>query len=517
MRLHGNPRGRRSACRRRNFARGGEFPPNQSVTLEAKNLNPDTPYLILAAALNGDKYSPVEQLAMTTLADQVDDSYTDLDLIVAFYMGDTNGVANWIVKFETPVNDRNEWYEVYYGLWTEEIPDLNNLILPTGTFTVNTDWSAGTFEPEYTFQRHYPSETATAFTGGTIEITAEGSNYTILGDLTDDRQNEYHYRYVGAVNTDDQSPHHLPLITEDVNTRFVPAANGTYLGDYYKTGTSLISLTFIGDFPIMYVDFLAPGAPYSADVLQPGTYTVRSDHGEYSLAPGYEFNEGGWRYIPQGTYCQVISETDTYGFATGGTITVEKMQDGRYSIVFDLTTNNDKSITATFTGTINVKDGTEAPVISELDEDRVLDLTPITRGRMEFCGNWYNNGMNEWRILLRNETIDGIDGMIFDFNMPTTGFVPEGMPTGTYELSSVAQENTMIPGFINTYLAGTWYIWDNRFNQYGKKAPIKTGSLTLGKEGDTWTVEFEMWDDARPAHKISGQWSGPMDIIKIRD
>ena len=70
----------------------------------------------------------------------------------------------------------------------------------------------------------------------------------------------------------------------------------------------------------------------------------------------------------------------------------------------------------------------------------------------------------------------------------------------------------MVPGFINTYLAGTWYIWANIDGHYGKKAPITTGSMTLGKEGDIWTIEFEMYDDARPPHKISGSWSGPMRI-----
>ena len=36
----------------------------------------------------------------------------------------------------------------------------------------------------------------------------------------------------------------------------------------------------------------------------------------------------------------------------------------------------------------------------------------------------------------------------------------------------MAKENTMVPGFINTYLAGTWYIWANIDGHYGKKAPI---------------------------------------------
>ena len=41
--------------------------------------------------------------------------------------------------------------------------------------------------------------------------------------------------------------------------------------------------------------------------------------------------------------------------------------------------------------------------------------------------------------------------------------------------------------------------------------------MTLGKEGDIWTIEFEMYDDARPPHKISGTWSGPIRVVNEWD
>ena len=246
-------------------------------------------------------------------------------------------------------------------------------------------------------------------------------------------------------------------------------------------------------------------------MLKPGTYTINADRSQYTIAPGQEYNKAGWEYIPIGTYCRVIGMTDTYGFATSGTITVEK-SGNQYTITFDMTSANGKAIKGSYTGALSLTDGTEKPVISELEEDRVVDLSAITQGKQTYSGYWYDNGMNNWTLYVRDESIPGIDGMIFDFNMPDLGFLPEGIPTGTYELSSVAKENTMVPGFINTYLAGTWYIWANIDGHYGKKAPITTGSMTLGKEGDIWTIEFEMYDDARPPHKISGSWSGPMRI-----
>ena len=407
--------------------------------------------------------------------------------------------------------------DLYFGLWTSEIPqDYDNIILPNGSFTANTDRSAGTFEPEYTFSRTYPNETIVTFTGGTITVAAEGDTFTITADLTDGQGNPYQYRYIGKVRVSDESPHHLPKITSNVDASFY-LAEGTYFGDYYKNGTSLIDIGFTSADVFMSVEFLSEGSEkFSADVLKPGTYTINADRSQYTLTPGEEYNKAGWEYLPVGTYCRVIGNTDTYGFATAGTVTVEK-SGSQYTLAFDLTTPEGKMIKGNYSGTLTLTDGTEQPVLSQLEEDRVVDLSHIESGRMVYSGTWYNNGMNNWTIYVKDESIDNIDGMIFDFNMPDVGFLPEGIPTGSYELSSVAKENTMVPGFINTYLAGTWYIWANAGGSYGKAAPIKTGSLTIGKEGDIWTLDFEMYDDARPAHMISGSWSGPIRVVNEWD
>jgi len=437
------------------------------------------------------------------------DPYTRLTDINPMYMGDTNGAANFIIAFATDPGAN----DVYFGLWDADIPqDLKNIRLPTGTFTPSDDWSAGTFEPEYTFARIYPAGTSIPFTGGTITVAAEGDTYTITGDLNDEYGTEYKYRYVGPVTVKDESPHHLPQLTADVDDSSFYLAEGTYFGDLYQTGTSVIDIGFTSPDVFMSVEFLSEGSEkFSADVLKPGTYTINADRSQYTLTPGQEYNKAGWKYIPIGTYCRVIGMTDTYGFATSGTITVEK-SGNQYTITFDMTSANGKAIKGSYTGSLSLTDGTEKPVISELEEDRVVDLSAITQGKQTYSGYWYDNGMNNWTLYVRDESIPGIDGMIFDFNMPDLGFLPEGIPTGTYELSNVAKENTMVPGFINTYLAGTWYIWANAGGSYGKAAPIKTGSLTIGKEGDIWTLDFEMYDDARPPHKISGSWSGPMRI-----
>ena len=133
--------------------------------------------------------------------------------------------------------------------------DYDNIILPNGSFTANTDRSAGTFEPEYTFSRTYPNETIVTFTGGTITVAAEGDTFTITADLTDGQGNPYQYRYIGKVRVSDESPHHLPKITSNVDASFY-LAEGTYFGDYYKNGTSLIDIGFTSADVFMSVEFL---------------------------------------------------------------------------------------------------------------------------------------------------------------------------------------------------------------------------------------------------------------------
>lgn len=430
----------------------------------------------------------------------------------AYYMGDTNRCANYILKFGSQKDADGISHTTYMSIWDGEVPtDLENLELPTGTFTYAPDQSAGTCD-DNTYTRTFTpqGEIVYEFASGTIEISEEGGTYTILAAYTATDGTEFKYKFTGSVTVEDESPHHLPLIEQDIDATF-SSAEAIYSGDYYKNGTSLVHFNLTSGNTQLNIQFLTAGAKYSTTVLRPGTYTVRDEQTEGSVISGEEYNYAGWEYRPVGTYCKVTSSTESYGFATGGTIEVG-LSGTTYTLDIDMTTSNGKQIRGTYTGIPAFQDATEKEPISQLTEDREVDLSPVTQGRMLYSGHWYGNGMNNWTIYIKDESIDGIDGMIFDFNLPDRGFLPDGIPTGRYEMSSVAKENTLVPGFINTYLAGTWYLWDNADGSYGKIAPIASGWLELSKEGDIWSVEFEVYDDARPAHKIRGSWSGPMRL-----
>lgn len=493
--------------------KGEELTPDKITSITIQELTPATSYFIFAAALNGTTYSTVAQLAMTTLPEE-ETPYTTIKLKNAYYLGDTEEAGNWLLKFATEPDGVGHYADVYIGIWTSEIPeDLNNPVLPTGTYTASSDQTAGTYDTDASFQRMQPDQTIYNYVGGQVEITKEGSNYTIQGDLLDDKGFTRLYRYTGPVVGEDMSPHHLPRITENVNVTF-ERAEGTFFGDYYKNGTSLIDIGFTTGQTTISAEFVSTPAPYGSETLAAGTYTINENRAAMTLTPGLELNYAGWEYRPTGTYCKIGGDPESFGFATSGTIEVEKSGPD-YTITFDLKTEEGISVKGSYSGTLSLTDGTEKPVISELEEDHVLDLSPITIGLMEFYGSWpYNNGFDMWAIEMKNESIDGIDGIQFELFLEPNGFLPEGVPTGTYQVASVAAANTLVPGFIDTYLAGSWYIWANENGSYMKKAPINSGSLTISKEGDTWTVEFDLLDDARPAHRISGSWSGPMDIVE---
>lgn len=98
---------------------GGEFAPNQSVTLTADGLNPETAYLILAAARNGDLYSPVTQLAMTTAKgdDPEPDPYTRLTDINPMYGRYERGC-----QFHHCIRNRSGRKRRLFRLWMRIFP-----------------------------------------------------------------------------------------------------------------------------------------------------------------------------------------------------------------------------------------------------------------------------------------------------------------------------------------------------------------------------------------------------------
>lgn len=490
---------------------GISFLPNKSLSITVPELTPASSYHIFAAVSNGTVLSPVFRLAMITL-DEGETPHTKLNITNAYYLGDADGAGNWLLKFTTDRDALGGFTEVFFDIWSSEIPENPSFPeLPTGTFTASPNRTAGTFDPDGSFQRVQPEQIISSFEKGQIEITKEGSTYTITAEVTDKNGFTRLFRYTGPVVGDDQSPHHLPRITDNITAVF-EKAEGTFFGDNYKNGTSLIPIAFTAGSTIISAEFVSKATDYSNQALAPGTYTINDNRAEMTLAPGVEFNFGGWEYRPMGTYCQKGNPA-SYAFVTGGTVEVAK-SGAQYTITFNLETAEGIAVEGSYTGTLNLSDGTEKPVISELTEDRVVDLSNITQGVMEFYGSWpYDNGLDMWALEFKDESIDGIDGIQFELFLEPNGFLSDGVPTGTYEISHTTAANTLVPGFINNYLAGSWYIWDNLNGTYGKKAPINAGTLTISREGSTWTFEFALKDDARPAHSITGSWSGRMKIF----
>lgn len=90
--------------------------------------------------------------------------------------------------------------------------------------------------------------------------------------------------------------------------------------------TSVIDIGFTSPDVFMSVEFISEGSTkFSADVLKPGTYTITPTEANIRSRPGRNTTRPDGNISPSGTGCRVIGMTDTYGFATSGTITVEKV------------------------------------------------------------------------------------------------------------------------------------------------------------------------------------------------
>ena len=182
-----------------------------------------------------------------------------------------------------------------------------------------------------------------------------------------------------------------------------------------------------------------------------GIYGISSSAGNnLTLVPGEMTGEKQ----PAGTYAIYYDETGTpaYGIIESGTMTVtENGGYGKYDIVCDFTTAEGYRITCDFSGELWIFGVPQD--ISTLTGDYTIDFSDIV-AYAESWGNFYGTGGLNWRLFLSPSDGSG-DSFQADFVGTSLDF-EEGIPTGTYtvaaaEVNAGIRHGSIYPG---EYLKG---------------------------------------------------------------
>lgn len=432
--------------------------------------------------------------------------------------GDTNDIL--------PSNPGD--YVLLCDLWGAISADHTNPIVPEGTYTPHKGRSEGTFNTELTFAVLNKEKVDdkyrivnVLFEDGTITVKHTDDGYNITAEITTPEGEKMKFSYSGPMTLSDKSddePEDNGHINANVNMSTKKAtlqkfAEETNYDNYVLRLFDTDKITNDGLYP--------DGAGHK---LQLDLYTAKGGDiaGEYTTGERLKYTPGtfypGMWFGQQalGTFCMQSDAAYKTKFSTisDGKVKITKNADGTHTIVCDLKDADGYSVTTTWTGTIEEFKTVQAPQ-STLTSD--VNMTPTQCSAAYFYGDYYASGTANYGIFLANED----EVMSIDFIAPTG--TAAALPTGTYTVSSTNAGWTVSPGELGYGSAEkTCYI---KYESNGseavasQKAPITSGTLKISRQGSQYTIEFDFGDDndrydkSRKPHRITGKWTGTVDIV----
>lgn len=351
--------------------------------------------------------------------------------------------------------------------------------------------------------------------GGEFTLARDGKKYVVTGTfvLEDGKSVELSYNgdckiYDWRTNGENPPPFSGTFVM----------ASAAYQGAFHNPDTgmlllSLLDITFDQNNNLLVpgyrlaLDFNIPLAASPADITLPtGNYTIRVNDkfSDTGIINGGFDNNGN----PSGSYWDIYT---SYGreaifLVESGTCEVSKSGDA-YTIVTTFRSDN-QTITGRYEGPITFFDSSH---LSLIDDD--VSLTNLTSGNLNFYGalSYYADDAYNWVIELFTPTGGGVSLDILADD--DKAYITE-LPAGTYNVvEQMSNEyllpNTFVPGFVflQTNAAGCWYYADGL-----AQAPLVKGTITVARDGDNYTIAFDLRDDypyGKP-HRVTGSYTGPL-------
>jgi len=292
------------------------------------------------------------------------------DKVTGLYYGDLDG-ANMLYAIhfnnaataERPYSFQTKQPYYVLALQAPAPTDLENILLPTGTYTAEsgdpTGITAGDFKilkinteamNMNTSEKRYAT---TFFVGqggyygvfldnGTLSVSYEGGNYTIEGIFTDIDGETHHLTYTGPItfaNEVEESTPALSTLTGDVNAD-VDCDGFIYRRIVGNTRQIKLQTATTG---VAYDTFFTIVASVSSDEtsLYTGNFTINDSGKAYYAVAGYideatGKKEGCWVECSDGTYAPLVSGSLQVNM-TSGTITINAQDDANHTITGSIT------------------------------------------------------------------------------------------------------------------------------------------------------------------------------------
>lgn len=361
----------------------------------------------------------------------------------------------------------------------------------------------------------------TTIASGQLAVSRVGEIYTIVGTLTDSQNVSYSINFSGVI---DIEPEYEVVYTNQ---------NGWYWGDneydhpnvaeymtYFSQGQTDNYGELEGDGYYLSLSFYNTMAPKAWEAKIPNqTYTASTDYaiGTFNIASQEDINNGAPYYaFASFQHNDSAAGIEKEVFITGGTIKVMDQGDDQ-EVRFNIELQDGSRHVGKYVG--YVRQGDEYTVSTLVDDKQV---GPLNYGYIEYKGQSPIAGKdnNRWNIYLLSQNVTTYPqyywltegtGQYLRVTIYTENGVTTDVPAGTYPLGVEVAGNAGSGGGFEVGLDyGTWFYEMNADN-YSNYAPIKTGTVTIAKNAEVYTVTVQGVDDRQNA--ITASYSGELAFI----
>ena len=535
------------------IASGEEFAAvGGTYTLE--ELTPATTYVVVAAVENGDK-NAMERLEITTTSETLEGAI-ELDILIEALYSTNNAAGSG--NYEIVLGNTTElgWdgdVQLVLDLYNEPDADPINAVLPNGIYEPSGESAPLTYNPSYTYASIVADgELVQSPIMGTVTVERKGAEYTILVEgVLVTTQNEIKLIYQGPIQFVESETAEWVHFDTAQQVEFAES-QGRYWGNWFYPFADDMGIEFFqGEFDEnntlvkgYYLHLTSLYTPKLADYntqiidIPNGVYTITPNRPTYikTYAQPYTFDRGlistvFEETVFQGTYVTYVDKDQNIqrmGIVTDGTITISGSGANKL-LEFNFVTDQGISITGTYNGAPNLgnyNDNDEnhtwnSRPWSTLTSDYTYNWKPETTAMAFLLGDYIKEGLDSWMVMImasNNEYPDGYgDYFTTELLVPTSnGFE---FPTGTFNINLDLEAQTMIAGYMD-------YAGSISFTYYGDLTPdaegysmqmaaIKSGTVTITKEGEEYKFVFDMTDGL--GNKITGEWQGEVAADDVRD
>lgn len=434
--------------------------------------------------------------------------------------------------------------------------DPLNAVLPDGIYKKGDVPTTGSWLPKNSSISIYMRDNAQdikvlPLTDGTITVSHEGNNYTIVMDITSG-DTELSYRYTGPIPFTSVEENPGEWFSKPLNLTFEKADLRYYANWYYPHTDDTMLELYAGDATINSNNDYQLNSGYGL-YLPTNIFKISADD-EISLPEG-EYRVSGWETdymtaipmtmdigrmvfvellyqdIPVGSYLRYINpETgmETLGVIVSGKMNVTASGNGT-RIEVDLTTREGISVKGVFDGELNILDrcnNANEPKrpFTGLKNDKNVKFPEKAYAVAYYRGEILYPNLGSWTLYIGPEGMLGEshgnpvgDYIQMEFLTELQNDSPLTLPEGTYTVSFNLETQSVLPGVYeyDQTPAYSWYADLTSGAMNDTFAPISAGTMTITRQGDSYNISFDFKDDGEMPHKIIGGWNGKVSVVSL--